>query len=556
MRRSLVAAALALALALGTALPAHADPSIWVQCDGQPRPEGAATTAARVGAMVFIPIIGLLAAGETGTGTPAAVGQPGVDACTQALADPALAGFWQRHLNILRSRAIHYVEVGDHQSALADLAAMHGVADGQTDSPLLDRTIVVSALLIEAALRARADEIGRARELALQAAEARPYSLPIQQVALGFFYGSATFSDDERRLMMRQISYDPTAALRLPFRLDQTDDVQGAADGWEAALAANDHMTVPGLDARMGWAPEEGPDGYTLLRAAIAMARAGRNQRAIELAELSDQKLGAGDAGAGDGDAMSSVVEATEEAEAADTSDNLAAARRAQVRAQVADTLATSAAPYRPLMQAWLAVGRGDDAAALAIVQANFERLPKAMATADLLRRLQQNPTLGPQVPEFLIQAAVAGARPDPAQRYTEVDLEDWIRALPQFERVDGGARYRPGRSVGYSERETDEGYTRITYSGGAVYAGPEMLLLRASELAQERGYDSFLVYSFQRPHMEVTFFNAAAPLDSVAARASRGVVAADVIANLGPIYIDIPAASEAERRGRRNRND
>ncbi len=546
--------AIAFALALTAAPAAYADPSIWVQCDGQPRPEGAATTAARIGAMVFIPIVGLLAAGETGTGVPAAVGQRGVDACTQALAEPVLASFWQRHINILRARAIHYIEIGNHDAALADLVAMRAVGDGQVASPLLDRSVGVSANLLEAALRARNGEIDRARELAIAAADARPHSLVVQQLARGFFSSTPTITAEEQRLLRRELSYEPSYALRLPMRLDQTDDAQAAADAWEAALAAGDHMTAPGLDERLGWTLETGPDGYTLLRAALAMARAGRTARAEELGAQANQKLGPESAGAA---VAASPLEgvAAAEADAADSDETLADARRTQLQARVDATLASSAAPYRPLLRAWLAAARGDDAGALAIVQSNFERLPKVMASADLLRRLRQNPSTGAQVPEFLIQSTISGARPDPVQRYREMDLDTLIRVLPQLERVDGAARYRPGRSVGYHESEPKPGQARITYSGAAPYARSEMLLLRAAQLTRERGVDSFLVLSANRAVIDIMYVDSASPA-AYASRASRLLRAADVIADLGPIYVDLPAAIEAERRGGRRGRD
>jgi hypothetical protein len=549
MRKHMMA--LACVMALGAPSVAHADPSIWVQCDGQPRPEGAATTAARLGAAVFIPIVGLFALGETGTGTPAAVGQPGVDACTQALAEPVLQSFWQRHLNILRARAIHYIEIDNHQAALADLETMHTVANGQTASPLLDRSIGVSALLMEAALRARNNEFDRARELAVRAADARPYSVQIQQVARSFFTGAPTLSAEERRLFERELSYDPSAALRFPSRLDLTDDAQAAADAWEAALAADDHLTARGWDAALERTAGEGPDGYTLVRAALAMARAGRTERAEALAALANAKLGpeSASAGAGGGALEGIAPDASAAAQEGGTRETLAEARRTQLRTRLDDAVRTGAAPYRPLLRAWLVALRGNDAEAWSIMQANFERLPKVMASADLLRRLKQNPAIGAQVPDFLIQSAISGARPDQAQRFREIDMDDFIRVLPQFERVDGGSRYRPGNSVGYRDGTARVGDARVTYSGGTFFATPEMQLLRAAQLAQERGMDSFLVTDASRTYLDVALFNAASPPDAYAARSGRFLRASDVIAGLGPIYIDIPAAMAAERR-------
>lgn len=542
------------AIALAAAPAAYANPSIWVQCDGQPRPEGALTTAARLGAIIFIPIIGLAAAGEAGTGTPAAVGQAGVDACTEALADPSLPNFWQRHMNILRARAIHYVEVGDHDAALADLVTMREVAAGRTDSPLIDRSIGVSALLLEAALRARNSEYDRAKELAITAADARPYSLPIQQLARTFYSGDSLMSADEQRLFGRVLSYDPTLALRYPIRLDQTDDAAAAADAWEVALAAGDHVTTRGLDERIGWTQADGPDGFTLVRAAIAMARAGRTARAEELAARAEEKLGPETSGDRASGGIEGVETVEEQAPAAASGSRAAleASRRAQLRQRVEAQVAENAAPFRPLLRAWLAALRGDEAQALSIMQSNFERLPKVMAGADLLQRLRQNPALREQVPDFLIQSAISGARPEVATVLRGLDLDDLIRGLPQYERVDGNARYRPGSNIGYRETALASGGTRITYSGATFYASSEMMLLRAGELAQAQGRDSFLVLDVNRTTLDIIPLESAAPAAAYAARSSRFLPAGEVVRGLMPIYVELPMAIESERRGRR----
>jgi hypothetical protein len=82
------------------------------------------------------------------------------------------------------------------------------------------------------------------------------------------------------------------------------------------------------------------------------------------------------------------------------------------------------------------------------------------------------------------------------------------------------------------------------------------MLLLRAAQLTQAQGLDSFLVLGANRTVMDIMYLDSAAPPAAYAPRASRLLRAADVIADLGPIYIDLPAAMEAERRGgRRGRN-
>lgn len=551
-------AALVFALSIAPAARAS-EPSIWVQCDGQPRPEGTATTAARIAAVTLIPIFGLLAVGETGTGSPAAVGQPGVDACTAALAETELMDrFWQRKLSVLRSRAVHYIEINNHDAALADLAAMRGVGtQADVASPLLDRSVGVSAQMLEATLRARKGELDRARELAVLAADARPYSFNVQLYAVGFFGGQPAMSEGEQRIFHRIVSYDPTSATRLLFRLDQTDDATAAADAWEAALAADDHYTVQGLDERLGRTKEDGPDGYFLLRAAIAMARAGRTERAEQLAARADAKLGPESTASSSGASVElPAAPAESQAPPARADDQTREdARRTQLRSQVDQTLARLAAPYRPLLRAMLLSAHGDDAGALAVLQSRFSDLPKIMATAELLRRFNHNPALASQVPEFLVNSAIAGARPDLAQRYGELDMLRLVRALPQFQRVDGQNRYRAGRNIGYSEYIKEDG-THISYAGAPAYAGGEMLLLRAAELAPQNGSDSFLVLRMNGNTMDVAYADADHIPEAYASRASRFIRASDVIANLKPIYVDLPEEIEAYRRGGRRSRD
>jgi hypothetical protein len=188
----------------------------------------------------------------------------------------------------------------------------------------------------------------------------------------------------------------------------------------------------------------------------------------------------------------------------------------------------------------------GDDQGALSIVQSRFDTLPKTMATAELLQHLARNPQIAQQVPAFLIQSVIAGARPDQPQRYRDIDVLAYLRALPVFARVDGGERYRPGHTVGYSEASKGGDEMGIVYSGALPYAANEMLMLRAAQLAQTAGDDGFIVTDMETASARVALVHSDHLAETYAGRQARVIKASDVIASLGPIYIDLPAAAEA----------
>ena len=68
-------------------LAAAAAPSLWVQCDGLPKPESLAKQTAKAGLTILTG--GFYGLTIEGGGEPAG-GEQGVSACTQALADPVL----------------------------------------------------------------------------------------------------------------------------------------------------------------------------------------------------------------------------------------------------------------------------------------------------------------------------------------------------------------------------------------------------------------------------------------------------------------------------------
>ena len=547
-------------LAIATALfaasapgAAAREPSIWVQCDGQAKPEGAGTTAARVLAVTLGSgfLIGLLALPETATGTPVAQGPDGVAACTAALADPVLDQFWERKVNILRSRALHYVAADNPSAALTDLEAARKIGEGRDAPVLFERSVGVSAKLFEAVLRARQGDIETAERLAVEAADARPFSASIQSASLAVLDRRPTMSADEGRILDRRIRLDPYAFDERADRLDQSKDAGAAADAWEIALAAEQRLF-----------PADKPGGETatatralrLAQATLAFARAGRTERAeATRAQLLDALK---------------PTETPEPSAPKLTRKELDASRRNQQVAALAERARTAAQSMMPLIDGYLLLANGDANGAIALLESKFVDLPRNAATLDLYMRLAKDPATAERVPPFVLAGLQQAVYPDTATRAASIDLKQFATRLPKFERVDGRFRYRgegiPGfrNGSGYRSEARSDGVAgrRVMYGAPpSNFSGEEMRLLHAAETTKAAGYTHFVIdargywinsvasYPQIETYLDIRYVNE--PDQETRARA---IAVDDVLADLGPIYIDLPAAmaaAQAERR-------
>jgi hypothetical protein len=101
------------------------------------RPEPVAATAAKIGATVLTGGLYILALEENGVRRH---GQVGVDACTEALADPILNEHWWRKVSLLRTRAFNYAEMGQFDNAVQDLQLAHAAATGHVSEASFARS--------------------------------------------------------------------------------------------------------------------------------------------------------------------------------------------------------------------------------------------------------------------------------------------------------------------------------------------------------------------------------------------------------------------------------
>jgi hypothetical protein len=562
------------AVAMSLAGPAVAGPSIWVQCDGQPKPEGAATTAARLATVTLLGGfgIGLLAMGESPTGRPVASGREGVQACTAALADPALEPFWQRRVSILYSRAGHRIDMDDPQGALADLVEARGTAAGKAPDVLFERSIGVSAQMFEALLLTREGKHEDAARLASEAAAKRPWSPHLQALAAGLVWNGPVLRDDERAIVARQIRLDTDSIPALAYRLDASDDTKAAADAWEAVLAHNHRGgTMRGLVNATTAKPirPTTDDPVILARAALAFARDRQYERASALLA---------------GPTLARLVTApTSQGPAEPAPAAAAGAGRsvAELNAAAADArrerqmveLEERAQKLFPLIRALIDEGTGKRADALNYLQTTFNELPLYQASADLASRLAAHPDTAAQTPAFLVAAVQKKVRPPIEDVAKAQNLKTYINSLPSLQQV-GMPRHRSptGRgAAGYKEEARKNGLPGVllTHTSFDQYGADEVLFLRAAELAKDKGKPAFVVLDQMSPFtlrygqlatqvlqlpplLAVDFVDPAALPPDYADHANRVIMADEVIAALSPIYVDLPTQIEAAKRARR----
>ncbi|MET0546512.1 MAG: hypothetical protein ABWZ40_09390 [Caulobacterales bacterium] len=495
---------------------------------------------------------------------PTTVGQFGVDACTAALNDPVLESFWARKVSILHARALHYVEMGNLDSALQDMQATHAAAANRSNELAYQRSMGVSAKLFEAALLAKKGSYKEAHALAVQASDVRPYSADIASLSYAIVQTSPEQNADSARVLDRLMSLTPQYWLRAAAR-DRSGDNQGAADDW-ARLAASGEF-----GASDGSAEKMKVNGVTsnpafVMNAALAAARAGRNEQAQAfLAQFDAISVIPADPLPADG-----KKEKFQEAEARAT--------RERVRMAI-KILKADAENFRAPTEAFIALNAGDPAgAAQKLMARGGFNIPMAPATIDLMTRLSQNPAsanlVPPQLPDTF-RNAWANTAPKRAAR---LDLLKFAKALPPMETSGGLNKYQGQYGWGLNPNGFKETTSKassirtLEFSGASTVAASEELgLLRIAELSKKEGKGGFLILDerqFKRYQVTsyggvetsrmpsgfqvyldfITVDPAALPAQ-YAKEADRVIKAEAVFADLTPVYLAEKQGAEKQTR-------
>lgn len=548
--------ALIAAVAFAAAPAAAArEASAWVKCDGLARSEGAASTVGRIFALSLS--MGLVGLPENSRIEPAAKGKAGVDACTEALAGPELERFWARKVSLLRWRAIHAIEAGDTDSALTDLRATSAVAAANGAEAEYARSLGLSIKLLEAALLAKKGDQAGANRLAVEVADARPYSTNLVGFAAAILAADPGHDAAEDRVLTRFVALEPGArSLRAESR-EWGASPEAAADDWlfllesgASSLPRPDTGMMPEYMRRLVERTEAGlpktRDPYYLVRAAVATARANRLETAKKLIGEIDTRLAASASLATTGDAAQLTPE-----------------QRAQ---RIDALLLRNAARYVTLAKGWVLLHEGKPTEARALLTAQTS-IPVIPATFELIQRLK---TAEPGVNlSGFDPAALEGERASQRiQRAARLDLEKYAKALPTLDQTPANA-YKRGTAAGYSDRAREDkapGRTVLfTWNGSATPASvEEMAILRAAHVALEAGakgfviidredYKRFLVtttYGVQtgdptpagfQTRLDIEYADPAAPPPAFAAQGERIFDATKVWTDLSGHYVRVP---------------
>ena len=455
---------LASALAFGAGPALAGEPSDWVRCDGLAKPENVGVTLSRL--VPAIMTAGLMGLPEASREQPAASGATGVGACDTVLADPLLEKYWARKVSLLKARALHHVEAGDLDAALADLNATHAAAAGNVDDATFARSLGASTQLFEAAAQLKKQQFTQAEALAIKAADARPYSLEVGAAAVRILSIDPHWSPDEDRVLTRVAALEPDLRLARAASREWGGRYAEAAEDWRAMVDSS--ISLSNIRLPPG-AKLPGSDPTLLARAALASARAGQTQEAASL-----------------------IARFKTEAAA---SDNLA-----QTLTSLRAGQYVAAKSYVALAEAWLLVNAGKPDEAREAIKPLGDRLPATPATLDLMERLKPpTPTgtvsLAPSGPVQMNMLMTAN-RVDAAGR---LDPASFAKALPPLERADRSYSkqamwFKPN---GFKDKKTADGKgASIEFSGATSThaAVEEMMLLRAAQLTREAGKTGFVV--------------------------------------------------------------
>lgn len=469
-------------------------------------------------------------------------------ACAAALASPDLRPEdWARRTSLLMASAAHRIAAGD-AGALADLDAATAAILPGLDAAERARSLDAAIAMLRALAIARAGDAPKAVGLVTAAAAARPWSGQFQALALrvltslpGGAAASAAIAD--RQLLLGEQAREQRAKAR-----QAAGDFAGAASDWALAKPAVIEPTTVTVPMRgvfvnntAGW-PITMIDPARVGAAALAAAFAGDAQTARRWLGVARAAAATAPVMAAPimpngitGPAFPTVDKAQQDAEFA----RQAALVEAAVQHQAGQSaLARAAVAALPAL-------RADAASVQAVARILGQAQPSVPETAAVDPRL-----LFAMLPRYEGADAVALAASESVP-FT-VGFGGRSMARQRRNTFSGSAGFF--KSAGFKAKPMKSGAgTTVTFTGDAssAFAVEEMTLLRAAELAAAAGKPQFIVLGrrdYQRtsqfmmngkPYGNAVPAGFQSELDVafVDGTDDRAIVAADVIAVLGPLY-------------------
>ncbi|PHZ83738.1 hypothetical protein CRD36_15325 [Paremcibacter congregatus] len=227
------------------------------------------------------------------------VGEAGIAACTTVLASGYFddGGSWERHVNILRARAIHYLEVKNGDAALADLQKIDEVAGSHADDIFYQRSLGLSVKYLEGVALIMNDNADAARGAFKAFSDMRPYSKNLQSLGLKYM------TDDRLAVIERMVRLDSDYLYLHATLLDIQDGQEvKAAENWAHLVAGGfrkkaSYKTAEMQESFSGLVSAKDiqiittSDPVTIGMAAIAAARVGQMAQAEAFMEQAKTTL-------------------------------------------------------------------------------------------------------------------------------------------------------------------------------------------------------------------------------------------------------------------------
>jgi hypothetical protein len=471
-------------------------------------------------------------------------------ACDRALGSSRLLPTQTlRRAHLLRARAVKKIEVGRATEALADLDLAAKAAPERAGDRFYARSMGVSLDLLRAmALVSANGDLGEARRLATAAMAARPYSLQVQRLGAEILHSAGAA---EASPFAAPMKLQPAMATTLLMR-------EANAGNYKAVIALRPELTLT-------W-PDPVPNILSLLTRQGSGAQFLSNM--MVTLETAYARAATGDPAGARKDLQ-------------EVRTRLAALSAAPEKGVVSEYAKQTSAQigrgvdlYARQIEARIAVAEGRHSDALAALVG--EALPKDAMSAELISALRasvpaKDAALVPAGETFV--AGAAKERTDSLVRLADLALiapetprsvVDYSRARPNILGALIGGALTMGTSLlggisrtdGFRSSENADGTTKVEFVGNTPSAAlvGEMTLLRAAEIAREKGKATFLVTDrndYQRMLVSTQYGieQSRTPqgykteltirlLDSAAGHA-RALDATAVIDALGPFYYE-----------------
>ncbi|OYU15632.1 MAG: hypothetical protein CFE37_04730 [Alphaproteobacteria bacterium PA4] len=219
---------------LASTTPVLAAPSALLRCDGFGRRVSTGESVAR--GLVILGTLGLFGSAEADNPAARETGDKGIQACTDAMADQRVTGNPIRRAEVFLARGFRHYEMGHFAAAEEDAKTAQTMVVPDPAKPAFDRTVGVSALLLQALIRTAENKPEEAETLALAAAARRPWGNFTIEQALTVLMLSPTISPGEAKLLDRHFQLWP-GSMRAQAR-EAAGDWAGAASDYAAVIKA------------------------------------------------------------------------------------------------------------------------------------------------------------------------------------------------------------------------------------------------------------------------------------------------------------------------------